>query len=441
MKSAYVHQPRRLSGRLNLKADTHSLNSTLNTALIHTPDLYHPSSLTHSLVQSYPISSELIGNYHPFAVQHRIPQPSSTPVPLPPKGPISHNSTQRLDMPSRLSRTTGALLALHAGDSLGATLEFKSHAAIKASHPLGLRSIVGGGPFSWPPGHATDDTDLTRAVLLSYADSLLLLLHSSPDANQQHRSVTYRAAEYFVAWYEGRWPDVQKAKGGNTPRDVGGSTAEGILAFAGSGDPTTSGTGPGRAGNGSLMRCLPTGLFQRDVHLMLAESRSIGAVTHRDETCQVSCAVYNAIAAALVAGADVSYALSQGEAVAVTMEGGREGDVLRAIRRGRRTDIAQLARDGPPREHYPGRCSGHVLESLSLAIAAILDRRSLEDILVDVVRIGADTDTNAAIAGGLLGARDGEEAIPKAWVDTLQFRDEFREVARAIHKVQYGRGS
>lgn len=338
-------------------------------------------------------------------------------------------------MPSRLSRTTGALLALHAGDALGATLEFKPHAAIKASHPLGLHSIVGGGPFSWPAGHATDDTDLTRAVLLSYADSLL----ASPGANQ-HKSVTYRAAEYFVAWYEGRWPDVKKGKG-NTPRDVGGSTAEGILAFAASGDPTTSGTGPGRAGNGSLMRCLPTGLFQRDAHLLLAESRSISAVTHRDETCLVSCAVYNAVVAALVAGADVAYALSQGEAVAVTMEAGREGDVLQAIRRGRRTDIAQLARDGPPRDEYPGRCSGHVLESLSLAVAAILDRRSLEDILVDVVRIGADTDTNAAIAGGLLGARDGEEAIPKAWVDTLQFTDEFRKIASKIHKVQYGRGS
>ena len=37
------------------------------------------------------------------------------------------------------------------------------------TYPDGLRDIVGGGPFCWPAGHATDDTDLTRAVLLAYA--------------------------------------------------------------------------------------------------------------------------------------------------------------------------------------------------------------------------------------------------------------------------------
>ena len=77
---------------------------------------------------------------------------------------------------------------------------------------------------------------------------------------------------------------------------------------------------------------------------------------------------------------------------------------------------------------------------MKLAIAAILDPRSFEDVLVDVVRIGGDTDTNGAIAGGLLGARDGIEKIPERWLEKLQFRKEFEEVALRILGSQHGGG-
>ena len=35
--------------------------------------------------------------------------------------------------------------------------------------------------------------------------------------------------------------------------------------------------------------------------------------------------------------------------------------------------------------------------------------------MIDTMLLGGDTDTNAAIAGALLGARFGFEAIPKEW--------------------------
>lgn len=47
-----------------------------------------------------------------------------------------------------------------------------------------------------------------------------------------------------------------------------------------------------------------------------------------------------------------------------------------------------------------------------------------------------DSDTNGAIAGGLLGARDGVEKIPERWLGKLQFRKEFEEVARRILEVK-----
>lgn len=345
-------------------------------------------------------------------------------------------------MPSRHSRITGALLGVHAGDSLGATLEFKSHAQIAKAYPNGLRKIIGGGPFSWPAGHATDDTDMTRAVLLAYRDAIAIAHAaggSSTGAGAEQKTVTYRAAEYFLHWYRGQWPNTSTTKQGLPPKDIGMATRAGIENFKRGRDPSTSGAGQGRKGNGSLMRCIPTALFQPDHHLLVKESIAISAITHDDEDCVTACAAYNAIVAALVAGANAHYAVAAGEAVAITLEKGRQGAVSRALRRGRKTDLAHLAQHGPPKAHYPGYCSGHVLESLSLGVAAVLDgRRSLEDVLVDVVRVGKDTDTNGAVAGGLLGARDGEEGIPRAWVEVLQFGGEFRDVARAIWTVQEG---
>ena len=44
------------------------------------------------------------------------------------------------------SLIAGALLGVHAGDSLGASLEFMSFGQVREAYPDGLREIVGGGP-------------------------------------------------------------------------------------------------------------------------------------------------------------------------------------------------------------------------------------------------------------------------------------------------------
>jgi ADP-ribosyl-[dinitrogen reductase] hydrolase len=45
-----------------------------------------------------------------------------------------------------------------------------------------------------------------------------------------------------------------------------------------------------------------------------------------------------------------------------------------------------------------------------------LARSSFEETLVKTVGCGGDTDTNAAIAGALVGAAGGREAIPARWI-------------------------
>jgi ADP-ribosylglycohydrolase len=329
--------------------------------------------------------------------------------------------------PSTNSRRLGALLGVHAGDSLGATCEFMPWKVIATRYPSGVREICGGGPFGWPAGHATDDTDLTRAVALAYRDVYRHLKVNPGD--YESINVTKRAGEYMLNWYNGDWPGRQL---GSPPRDVGNATAMGLMKFEQNGkDPNKAGAGIGSAGNGSLMRCIPTAVFQNHGQARIDESIWISKVTHDDPRCTISCAAYNEMAMSLISGESVAEAISRGETLAQQLESKQNPAaashvVTLAIQRGRELEIIKMANEGPKGLTNGG--AGFVLESLIIAVAAIRDERSLEDVLVDVVRIGKDTDTNAAIAGGLLGARDGSESIPERWREKLQFATEFEEI-------------
>jgi ADP-ribosylglycohydrolase len=295
---------------------------------------------------------------------------------------------------TRAERIAGALLGVHAGDALGASKEFS---------PLG----AGGSRFFWPAGHATDDTALTRAILLAY-------LRPSVD-------VVETAAARMVDWLEGRWPNRQA---GLPPRDVGRVTRAGLRRYQQTGDAHHSGAGPGEAGNGSLMRCIPTALAVRDRERRIQESMDISAITHDDPRCTTACAAYNEIVAALIDGASPREAVDLGQDAAKELG---ESATANAVAFGVHLKPAVLVRTGQTLAE--DRAPGYVLDSLSLAVAAVLDERPFPDVLIDVVRLGSDTDSAAAIAGGLLGARDGAEAIPEQWLAVLQFADEFRAAA------------
>jgi ADP-ribosylglycohydrolase len=233
-------------------------------------------------------------------------------------------------------------------------------------------------------GDANEGTDLTRAVLLGYLDP--------------GRDVVRAAAGHLLEWF--------------------------------SSDPNASGLGQGPAGNGSLMRCLPTALAVTDPARRVRESMELSALTHPDPRCTGACAAYNEIVAALVAGQSSIQAVAIGLSTANAHGGAL---VVQAVRLGTTMSlpdgVAQY--EAGTAGHYAGP-GGEVLHSLSLAVGAVLDPRSLEEVLLDVVRVSGDSDTDAAIAGGLLGARDGAGQIPQRWAAKLRFAPEFTAAAATI---------
>jgi ADP-ribosylglycohydrolase len=211
--------------------------------------------------------------------------------------------------------------------------------------------------------------------------------------------------------------------------DVVRAAAGRMLAWFSS-DPHASGLGQGPAGNGSLMRCLPTALAVADPARRIRESMELSALTHPDPRCTAACAAYNEIVAALIAGQTAIQAVAVGLSTANAHGGAL---VVHAVRLGTTMSLPEgVARNEAGTAHHDDGTGGEVLHSLSLSIAAVLDPRSLEEVLVDVVRVSGDSDTDAAIAGGLLGARDGAAQIPQRWMAKLRFAEEFTTAAARI---------
>jgi len=73
-------------------------------------------------------------------------------------------------------------------------------------------------------------------------------------------------------------------------------------------------------------------------------------------------------------------------------------------------------------EEPGGTGSGYAVDCLHSARLALLEP-TYERVVKRAVSLGNDTDTTAAVAGGIAGIRHGLAGIPDRWLDALSGRD------------------
>jgi ADP-ribosyl-[dinitrogen reductase] hydrolase len=196
------------------------------------------------------------------------------------------------------------------------------------------------------------------------------------------------------------------------PFDVGGTTSQALSATIGQENAAEAAMGAASRSsqaNGSLMRISPLGIYGQALQAeALADlARLDSSLTHPHPVCQEACAVFTvALARAIARGG------SGEEVYRDTVEWAesncREETVLSALRQ---------AASGPPPDFQTHQ--GWVLVALQNAFHQLLRAEGLEDGVVDTVMAGGDTDTNAAIAGALLGAVHGLDDVPVQWRNTV----------------------
>ncbi|MFF3353751.1 ADP-ribosylglycohydrolase family protein [Streptomyces sp. NPDC002917] len=290
-----------------------------------------------------------------------------------------------MDQGGRQDRVVGAVVGSAVGDALGAPFEFGPAGVYTTRFPEGVGAMCGGG--GWDPGEATDDTQM--AVLVG--ESLL----------EQDGLDLADMFGRFRRWAAGE------------PKDIGLQT-EYVLT---SGDPWDLAAAlhfqvDGRAaGNGSLMRAATSAVYFARADgpeaaaraATMDAARRIAALTHGDRAAWEGTAVLHDLIRVALNGDDPLTALP---------------GALAAVHDDQRERWATVLAPG----WHPGLATefnGAVWPCLGTAVWALRTTRTFEAALAAAIDVGGDTDTVAAVTGGLAGAVHGRDAIPPHWTEPL----------------------
>ncbi|SEQ04396.1 ADP-ribosylglycohydrolase family protein [Arthrobacter sp. OV608] len=303
--------------------------------------------------------------------------------------------------PLQNDRAAGVLVALAAGDALGAGYEFG------APLPDGADvTMKGGGPFGFAPAEWTDDTSMAFPIAQA-------LLESPSDGGSYSPAALTTVVRAWTSWaVEAKDVGAQTSAVTAAARRLATAAGREVEAadFTAAAADFHARTGRS-AGNGSLMRTAPLALayLDREPSQLMAAAAELSALTHADPDAQEACGLWCvAIRHAVLTGLlDVRVGLR-------LLPAERASLWLERIETAERSRPRDFSRNGWVVEAFQGAWSAIHYAGLSAAGPAHL-RASLEE----AVRGGRDTDTVAAIAGGLLGAAYGYTAVPFEWRQRL----------------------
>jgi ADP-ribosylglycohydrolase/tyrosine-protein phosphatase YwqE len=284
-----------------------------------------------------------------------------------------------------------------------------------------------GGVYDMPEGTWSDDSSMALATLASILESGIL----APE----------NVMVKFCLW---------EVKGEFTPFgeafDEGNTCSGAIYDFLENPDVNICGkTGEYANGNGALMRILPACLYYYEVQKKYPSDMTgdvisgidvISGLTHNHRRSKMACGLYYFMAREILDAAtcvdgqhfDLMEILQKGLDAGFRFYGFNISNLTEMAYFGRLFHLSELRETTEDTIN----ASGYVIDSLEAAVWCLITTDTFRDCLLQAVNLGDDTDTVAAIAGGLAGLYYGYENIPEEWLCALQKRDWLEEMcARA----------
>ena len=289
----------------------------------------------------------------------------------------------------RQSHITGSILGTAIGDSIG--LPYEGLSRCRAIKLLGLpnrhRLLFGFGMVS-------DDTEHTCIVVRS-------LIASGGDVAKFQNQLAWRLRFWLLG----------------LPAGIGFATLRSILKLWLGVPPDQSGVFS--AGNGPAMRSAILGIAIEDVNQLREVVRINTRITHTDPKAE-----YGAFTIALAAHHACQMASTSGDDFLIQLKSclGRDAEqfislisqTVDSVKQGEST-LQFAAKLGLSRG-----VSGYVYHSVPIAIHAWLSHpQDYRKAIMTTVQCGGDTDSIAAMVGGIVGASVGKEGIPKEWLSRL----------------------
>jgi len=347
--------------------------------------------------------------------------------------PEPHNA-RRDPSPACKRVYRGCLLGGAVGDALGAPVEFMSLAEIR-----GMFGRGGVSEFTTAfdrKGAITDDTQMTLFTVEG-----LLRANVAGAARGDLAAVAPFVANAYARWLatQGMTPGVADFDRDGwlfSVRELFAQRVPGATCLSALEHMTRLGE---RAANdskgcGGVMRSAPVGLWCARLDEGLSPERiarrafdlgaELAGLTHGHPTGRLASGAFAALMAQLAGGAPLRDALRLAKATLARHAGHTE--TLRAIEHAER-----IAAAGMPRAETLGELGEGWTgdEALAIALLCALSAPDFETGVRLAVNHDGDSDSTAAIAGNLLGAVHGVEAIPKRWLLSLELRRVILEAA------------
>jgi len=288
-----------------------------------------------------------------------------------------------------------AILGACVGDALGVPVEFMKREIIQNDPVVGMR---GYGSHDLPPGTWSDDTSMTLCLLDSLAGGLDYM-----DIMQK-----------FCAWaYKGEYTPYGKMFG------IGQGTMQAIFRFSKGAAPLDCGGREEKGnGNGSLMRIMPITFFLRrtygngfmDNEEAMKIVHNLSALTHSHKRTLIACGIYVSVAGELLNGNDVKIGLSKAKRYYESKQ--EYVDELNNYCR-----IFDKGFSDLPQKEI--KSSGYVVDTLEASLWCLMNSGGYKSCVLKAVNLGGDTDTIAAVAGGLAGILYGLDEIPPEWTEQI----------------------
>lgn len=299
-----------------------------------------------------------------------------------------------------------AVMIGHAvADALGVPVEFASRAKLDADPVVDMRGF---GTYPYPAGCWSDDTSMSLAALDSLASGKL-------DWDEIMKN--------FGKWY---YHDEYTPTG--ELFDIGNTCSMAITNYFRCGK-THRNCGLKEAssnGNGSLMRIHPFALYLFfKGNLRISTIHKSSALTHAHKRSQMACGIYSFVLWSLLNDPrkeSVIEGLERAKKYYTTDAESQSFSNLFLL--GSSVDVCNKT------DRAEIKSGGYVVHTLEATIWCLLTTDSYRECVLKAVNLGDDTDTIAAIAGGLAGALYGYDAIPKEWLATIYKRDYIENMCR-----------
>lgn len=305
-------------------------------------------------------------------------------------------------------RIKGALFGFFVGDALGVPVEFVERETLKKHKIVDMKEY---GTHNQPKGTWSDDSSMVIASI----ESLI-----------NEKKINYTdIMDKFIAWYKnGEYTPFNKVF------DIGNATASALQRYINNRNNfKCGGKDIYSNGNGSLMRILPISLY---LHYtddpMFDVINDISSMTHAHIYSVFSCIIYTVFINEFLKNKNLLKAYANMQEITKAILEDKNNSVIGNLEELKKVFKNIVYTDISLYREKDIKSSGYVIDTLEACFWCLLTTDNYSDAVLKAVNLGDDTDTIAALTGGVAGLVYGYDNIPNKWVESLQQKNRLNDI-------------